>query len=58
MVWDRHAREPARLEGGRPVIDLTEEQAREISDELNKNPSEPSLMSITYLASACAFPSV
>jgi hypothetical protein len=42
MVWDRHARAPARLEGGRPVIDLTEEQAREISDELNKNPSEPS----------------
>jgi hypothetical protein len=37
MVWDRHARAPARLEGGRPVIELTEEQAREISDELNKN---------------------
>jgi hypothetical protein len=25
------------LERGRPVIDLTEEQAREIRDELNKN---------------------
>ena len=37
MVWDRQRREPARLEGGRPVIELTEEQAREISDELNKN---------------------
>jgi hypothetical protein len=37
MVWDRHARAPARLEGGRPVIELTEEQAREIRDELNKN---------------------
>jgi hypothetical protein len=29
--------QPARLEGGRPVIELTEEQAREIRDELNKN---------------------
>jgi hypothetical protein len=37
MVWDRHARAPARLEGGRPAIELTEEQAREIRDELNKN---------------------
>ena len=37
MVWDRHARAPARLEGGRPVIGLTEEQAREIRDELTKN---------------------
>jgi hypothetical protein len=37
MVWDRQARAPARLEGGRPVIELTEEQAREIRDELNKN---------------------
>jgi len=37
MVWARLARAPARLEGGRPVIELTEEQAREISDELNKN---------------------
>ena len=37
MVWDRHARAPARLEGGRPVIGLTEEQAREIKDELTKN---------------------
>ena len=37
MVWDRQRREPARLEGGRPVIELTEERAREIRDELNKN---------------------
>ena len=37
MVWDRHARAPARLEGGRPAIEPTEEQAREIKDELNKN---------------------
>ena len=37
MVWDRQARAPARLEEGRPLIDLTEEQAREIRDELNKN---------------------
>jgi hypothetical protein len=36
MVWDRHARAPARLKGGRPAIALTEEQAREIRDELNK----------------------
>ena len=36
MVWDRQAREPARLEGGRWAIDLTKEQAREIGDELNK----------------------
>ncbi len=36
MVWDRHARAPARLEGGRPAIGLTEEQAREIKDELTK----------------------
>ena len=37
MVWDRQRREPARLEGGRPVIELSEERAREIRDELNKN---------------------
>jgi hypothetical protein len=38
MVWDRQARAPARLgEMGRPAIDLTEEQAREIRDELTKN---------------------
>ena len=37
MVWDRHARGPVRLEEGRPAVGLTEEQAREISDELNKN---------------------
>jgi hypothetical protein len=37
MVWDRHGRGPARLEGGRPAVGLTEEQAREIRDELNKN---------------------
>lgn len=37
MVWDRQRREPARLEGGRPVVALTEERAREIRDELNKN---------------------
>jgi hypothetical protein len=36
MVWDRHARAPARLEEGRPAIGLTEEQAREIKDELTK----------------------
>ena len=36
MVWDRQRREPARLEGGRPVIELSEERAREIRDELNK----------------------
>jgi len=34
MVWDRHARGPARLEEGRPAVGLTEEQAREIKDEL------------------------
>ena len=37
MVWDRQARAPARPEGGLPVIGLTEEQAREIRDELTKN---------------------
>jgi hypothetical protein len=37
MVWDRQARAPARLgRDGRPVIGLTEEQAREIRDELTK----------------------
>ena len=36
MVWDRHARAPARLEEGRPAIGLTEEQAREIKDKLTK----------------------
>ena len=36
MVWDRQARAPARPEGGLPVIGLTEEQAREIRDELTK----------------------
>ncbi|SHK11802.1 hypothetical protein SAMN05444159_2463 [Bradyrhizobium lablabi] len=30
MVWDRH------LEGGRPAVWLTEEQAQEIKDELTK----------------------
>ena len=34
MVWDRHARGPARLEEGRPAVGRTEEQAREINDEL------------------------
>jgi hypothetical protein len=34
MVWDRHAREPARLKEGRPAVELTEEQAREIKDKL------------------------
>ena len=38
MVWDRQARAPAMLgRDGRPAIDLTDEQAREIRDELNKN---------------------
>jgi len=37
MVWDRHDGGPARLEGGRPAVGLTEERAREIRDELNKN---------------------
>jgi len=38
MVWDRQARAPARLgRDGRPVIGLTEEQAREIRDELDQN---------------------
>jgi hypothetical protein len=38
MVWDRQARAPARLgRDGRPAIDLTDERAREIRDELNKN---------------------
>jgi hypothetical protein len=36
MVWDRHARAPARLEEGRPATGLTEEQAREIKAELTK----------------------
>jgi hypothetical protein len=36
MVWDRHGRAPARLEGGRPAVGFTEEQAREIKDELTK----------------------
>ena len=36
MVWDRDGRAPARLEGGRPAVGLTEEQAREIKDELTK----------------------
>ena len=36
MVWDRHGRAPARLERGQPAIGLTEEQAREIKDELTK----------------------
>jgi hypothetical protein len=37
MVWDRQARAPARLgRDGRPAIDLTDEQAREIKDELTK----------------------
>jgi hypothetical protein len=36
MVWDRHERAPARLEGGRPAVGLTEEQAREIKDDLTK----------------------
>jgi hypothetical protein len=34
MVWDRHAREPARLEEGRPAVRLTEKQAQKIKDEL------------------------
>jgi hypothetical protein len=34
MVWDRHARGPARLEGGGPAVGLTEEQAQKIKDEL------------------------
>jgi hypothetical protein len=34
MVWDRHAREPARLEEGRPAVWLTKEQAQKIKDEL------------------------
>jgi len=37
MVWDIHARAPVRFEEGLPAIELTEEQAREIRDELNKN---------------------
>jgi hypothetical protein len=37
MVWDRHDRGRARLEGGRPAVGLTEEEARGIRDELNKN---------------------
>ena len=36
MVWDRHERGPARLEGGQPAVGLTEEQAREIKDDLTK----------------------
>jgi hypothetical protein len=37
MVWERDGRAPARLEGaGRPAVGLTEEQAREIKDELTK----------------------
>jgi hypothetical protein len=34
MVWDRHIREPARLEEGRPAVWLTKEQAQKIKDEL------------------------
>lgn len=37
MVWDRDRRAPARLEGGRPAVGLSEEQAREIRDELTQN---------------------
>jgi hypothetical protein len=36
MVWDRHARAPARLEEGRPATGLTEEQAREIKSRTDK----------------------
>jgi hypothetical protein len=36
MVWDRQTGAPGRLEEGRPAVDLTEERAREIRDELNK----------------------
>jgi len=36
MVWDRDRREPARVEDGRPVVELSEEQARRIKDELTK----------------------
>jgi hypothetical protein len=34
MVWDRHTREPARLEEGRLAVWLTEQQAQKIKDEL------------------------
>jgi uncharacterized protein (DUF3820 family) len=35
MVWDRHARGSAKYQG-RTVIELPEEQARKIADELTK----------------------
>lgn len=42
MVWDRHARGPAKFRG-RQVVGLTEDQAREIKDELTN----------IYIAGAC-----
>jgi uncharacterized protein (DUF3820 family) len=35
MVWDRHTKGPAKYQG-QMVVDLPEEQAREIADELTK----------------------
>jgi hypothetical protein len=35
MVWDRHARGSAKYQG-RTVIELPEEQARKVADELTK----------------------
>jgi hypothetical protein len=35
MVWDRHSKGPAKYQG-RTVIELPEEQARKVADELTK----------------------
>jgi hypothetical protein len=35
MVWDRHMKGPAKHQG-KTAVDLSEEQARKIADELTK----------------------